>query len=181
MNQEIGEDGQWQDCDCHAADGPCDYWRREEAARRECMDNYCGRYCSGGECASFYRWQCIYPAFSFLSSRKDECLSECSATGGPNPVAPKSCRAILNPSLATEDACWSLGLGHIEVHYAEYSNWDWSLGNPPPESCVVKSFQALNGKPYVPPPPYGHSCLPACEEELDSCLNNPQCWNWIDE
>ena len=24
-----------------------------------------------------------------------------------------------------------------------------------------RGFQALNGKPYVPPPPYGHSCLPA--------------------
>lgn len=180
QNQEVGEDGHWEECNCHEADGPCDYWRREEAARRECMDNYCGRYCSGGECASFYRWQCIYPGFSFLSSRKDECLSECSAAGGPNPVAPKSCRAILNPSTATEDACWSLGMGHIEVHYADYANWDWSLGNPPPESCVIKSFQAMDGKPYVPPPPYGHTCLPACEEELESCMNNEQCWNWIE-
>lgn len=32
-----------------------------------------------------------------------DCLAECQATGGPNPVAPKSCRAQLNPATATED------------------------------------------------------------------------------
>ena len=25
----------------------------------------------------------------------------------------------------------------------------------------LQGFQAMNGKPYVPPPPYGHTCLPA--------------------
>eukprot|EP00435_Cladocopium_sp_Y103_P040018 s18_g10.t2 len=173
-------DPEAEPCNCHEVDGPCDYWRREEGAQRECMDDYCGRYCSGGECASLYRWQCIYPGFSFVSSRKEECLSECSATGGPNPIPPKNCRAVLNPSTATEDACWKLGQGWIELHYADIPNWDWGRGPPPPESCVIKSYEVLDGKPYVPPPPYGPTCLPECEDELDSCIENPVCHNFLE-
>lgn len=173
-------DPEHEPCNCHEVDGPCDYWRREEGAQRECMDDYCGRYCSGGECASLYRWQCIYAGFSFVSSRKEECLSECSAAGGPNPIPPKNCRAVLNPSTATEDACWKLGQGWIELHYADIPNWDWGRGPPPPESCVIKSYEVLDGKPYVPPPPYGPTCLPECESELDSCIENPNCHNYLE-
>ena len=62
-----------------------------------------------------HRWGCIFPGMSFADSRKALCLSECSASGGPNPVAPQSCRAILNPATATEDVCWSLGQGWIDA------------------------------------------------------------------
>ncbi|CAK9094563.1 unnamed protein product, partial [Durusdinium trenchii] len=175
------QEGEHQHCTCWDPEGECDYWRKEEAARRECMDDYCTRFVSGGDTGSLYRWGCIYPRMSFLDSRKADCLAECQATGGPNPVAPKSCRAQLNPATATEDVCWKLGQGWIDVHYAEIHNWDWSLGPPPPESCVIKSYDVgADGKPYVPPPPYGPSCLPECENEMDSCIHNPQCWNWLE-
>eukprot|EP00913_Durusdinium_trenchii_P014821 g13898.t1 len=118
--QHVGDDGQdpWSACwnfveqkrdewqaECQACEDACecDYWRKEEAARRECMDDYCTRFVSGGDTGSLYRWGCIYPRMSFLDSRKADCLAECQATGGPNPVAPKSCRAQLNPATATED------------------------------------------------------------------------------
>ncbi|CAE8611189.1 unnamed protein product, partial [Polarella glacialis] len=67
------------------------------------------------------------------------------------------------------------------AHYPEIQGWDWSLGAPPPDYCVIKSYDAVDGKPYIPPPPWGESCLPACEDEMDSCVHPNFCWEWNDE
>eukprot|EP00931_Biecheleriopsis_adriatica_P024506 TRINITY_DN1524_c0_g1_i5.p1 TRINITY_DN1524_c0_g1~~TRINITY_DN1524_c0_g1_i5.p1 ORF type:complete len:3355 (+),score=611.69 TRINITY_DN1524_c0_g1_i5:877-10065(+) len=177
------------DCDeCWRSGGQCDHchdtWKDEEAIRERCYNAECAAFCNEkGECAIWDStvWDCIFKDMSYSPDRKGECNSECSADGGPNPVAPKACRALINSKIAEEDTCWNLGQGSIETQHMEIYNWDWSRGPTPPESCIIRSYIALDGKPYVPPPPYGASCLPHCEKEMDSCLHNDKCWMFVEE
>eukprot|EP00933_Yihiella_yeosuensis_P031585 TRINITY_DN25161_c0_g1_i1.p1 TRINITY_DN25161_c0_g1~~TRINITY_DN25161_c0_g1_i1.p1 ORF type:complete len:2083 (+),score=389.33 TRINITY_DN25161_c0_g1_i1:87-6251(+) len=161
----------------------CDkFMEQENSYRQTCMDKICGQNCAGtNNCAQMGQHECFFPNMSYDASKKAQCTSECSGSGGPNPVAPKVCIGKLYQSEATEDTCWKLASGWIESHHPHIEGWDWSRGPPPPSHCVVKSYDALNGKPYVPPPPYGHTCLPKCVDEMNKCLHNDGCWRWDDK
>eukprot|EP00929_Paragymnodinium_shiwhaense_P055936 TRINITY_DN27_c0_g3_i2.p1 TRINITY_DN27_c0_g3~~TRINITY_DN27_c0_g3_i2.p1 ORF type:complete len:2604 (-),score=730.98 TRINITY_DN27_c0_g3_i2:225-7616(-) len=169
----------WAECDKDV----CDYSILEQV-RTDCFNEECGKICDAdGNCAVLDRHDCIFPELSYTADKGDDCKAECLAPGGPQPGSPWRCYGKLDESVATESVCYDLGDGWIESRWddAVYHGWDWSRGSPPPSYCVVKAYVAVDGKPYVRPPPYGEQCLPDCEEEFNGCMWNRDCYNWLEE
>lgn len=160
--------------------GDCDVWGDHD----ECMKNFCQRKCdaNGNDCADYdpTSGMCVYPKLSYHMDKKKECFEDCLGPDGPKPAQAKRCYGKLDSRQSNEETCWNLGIGAIEPVYPEMGwDYDWSLV-PPPEYCIVWSFQAVDGKPFTMEPPFGYGCLPRCVMEMDACLHPEECWTWMD-
>merc|ERR1719181_2695137 len=56
--------------------------------------------------------RCIYPSMSFTAGKESTCTGECTEQGGPQPIAPKRCFAIVADNVAKDqDVCHKFSKG----------------------------------------------------------------------
>lgn len=176
---------EWPDVEgCHT-DCQVNYepsWDKIRPVYEQCLLEACQNF---NPDLTLFRHDCVFASMSFLDEHRSACAGGCMEEGGPQPAQPKRCFGKITAEAASdlgEEACWEMGEGHIEprTDWDKYDRWDWSLGHPPPEHCWIRSYWAVDGKPWIPPPPYGVTCEPGCEEEARRCLHMEACWKWDD-